>query len=482
MTATLSSLSPSEVSESTLLSWVNQGQSSGGSASPGWHIPGQGRVIYGTESNDRLTGTRGNDTIFGLGGNDVLRGGAGNDVLSGGEGRDTLTGGGGSNHFVLAPSPRDRDVITDFNPDQDKIRLERGVSLFSLTVTPQSDRTIIHQNGRPLSILLNTDTDLSRDDFLTVNDVRRYERQIATSRRRIESSFWVNPHDYHQWGQALAGLGYHREAIAKYNSAIRLGGQDTSKYHLSLGDSHLALGNTWNAIQNYNKAVSEAGRWGGGSTVIDANMGLGLAYAERGNHSRAIDHYNQVIRSRRNNNEAYYQRGLSHLAQGRYDWAINDLTQASILKPNEVSYHMKLGEIHDRLGQPQFSEWSYSRAISLDNFSADAYYKRGLARRQLGRFDARSDFQEAARLYRSQENWPAGSEALQQSFRPTRPMRPTRSYNPFYNPYRNPAAGQRFFLPYNPPFYPASPRASWTTPWSTYYNFNTPMPRYTPWR
>lgn len=122
----------------------------------------------------------------------------------------------------------------------------------------------------------------------------------------------------------------------------------------------------------------------------------------------------------------------------------------SNLNPNEVSYHMKLGKIHDRLGQPQFSEWSYSRAISLDNFSADAYYQRGLARRQLGRFDARFDFEEAARLYRSQENWSAGSRALQQSFRSGPPIRP-RPYDPFYNPYRNPSAGQRFFLPYDPP-------------------------------
>ncbi|WP_309494149.1 tetratricopeptide repeat protein [Phormidium yuhuli] len=461
------------------MEWFNQGQRSVGHGDFGWEIPNQGRRIVGTQSNDRLIGTRGNDTILGLGGNDVLFGGAGNDVLIGGEGRDTLTGGGGANHFVLSRSPRDRDVITDFNPDQDKIRLEQGVSLFSLTVTPQSDRTIIHQNGRPLSILLNTDTDLSRDDFLTVNDVHRYERQIATSRRRIETSFWADPHAYHQWGEALAGLGYHREAISKYNTAIRFGGQDKSKYYLSLGDSHLALGNTWNAIESYNNALSEARSWRLGSTVIDANMGLGLAYAARGNHSRAIDHYNRVIRSRWNNDEAYYQRGLSHLAQRRYDWAINDIAQASNLNPNEVSYHMKLGKIHDRLGQPQFSEWSYSRAISLDNFSADAYYQRGLARRQLGRFDARFDFEEAARLYRSQENWSAGSRALQQSFRSGPPIRP-RPYDPFYNPYRNPSAGQRFFLPYDPPFYPAPPRTSWQAPWSTYYNFNTPRPN--PWR
>lgn len=481
VTATLSSLSLSEVNESTLAVLESRGRSrsTGGRS---FDIPGRGEFIVGTDFNDRITGTRGDDTILGLKGNDVLRGGAGNDVLSGGEGRDTLTGGGGSNHFVLAPSARDRDIITDFNPDQDKIRLDQGASFFGLKVTSQSDRTIIHRNGQPLSILLNTSTDLSRDDFLTPADVQRYERQIATSRRRIETSFWASPHDYHQWGEALAGLGYHREAITKYNTAIRLRGWNDPKYQLSLGDSHLALGNTWDAIRSYNSALSGVNTWGGGSIAIDANMGLGLAYASRGNHSRAIDHYNRVIQSQWNNDEAYYQRGLSHLARRRYDWAINDLTQASILKPNEVSYHMKLGEIHDRLGQPQFSEWSYSRAISIDNFSADAYYKRGLARRQMGRFDARFDFQEAARLYGAQENWSARSRASQEQFRPTRPMRPTRPYDPFYNPYRNPAAGQRFFLPYDPPFYPAPPRGSWTTPWLTYYNFNTPTPGRNPWR
>ncbi|OAB56796.1 hypothetical protein AY600_01440 [Phormidium willei BDU 130791] len=483
VTKTLSELSPAEFTESIPAFFDHWGKRrwNGGL---GVDIPGGGEFIVGRGFNDRITGSRGDDVILGRGGNDVLRGGAGNDVLSGGEGRDTLTGGGGSDHFFLASSTRDRDIITDFNPDQDKIRLDRGMSLSSLTVTPQSDQTIIHQNGRPLSILLNTDTPLSRDNFLTPEEVRRYERQIVRSRRQIETSYpgFSRSYDYYQWGEALAGLGYHEEAISKYNSAIRLKGWNDPKYQLSLGDSHLALGKTWDAIHNYKKALRGVDKWGGGSIAIEANMGLGLAYASRGSHARAIQHYNRVIQYQWGNDEAHYQRGLSHLAQRRYDWAIWDIEQATALNPNEASYYMKLGEIHDRLGEYQFSEWSYSQAIRVDDFSADAYYQRGLARREMGRFDARFDFQEAARLYQVQQNWSARSQAIQESYRPIRSTNPRRPYDAFYNPYYIPEAGPRFVLPYDPPIYPVTFKTtSSIPPWSTDSNINTPTSRRRSW-
>lgn len=484
VTTTLSELSPAEFSRSipAFFNYWGRPRWNGGL---GVDIPGGGEFIVGRgfNDNDRITGSRGDDVILGRGGDDVLRGGAGNDVLSGGEGRDTLTGGGGSDHFFLASSSRDRDVITDFDPDQDKIRLDRGMSLSSLTVTPQSDQTIIHQNGRPLSILLNTDTPLSRDNFLTFEEVRRYERQIVRSRRQIETSYFggSQPNNYYQWGEALAGLGYHEEAIDKYNSAIRLRSWNDPRYPLSLGDSHLALGNTWDAIHNYNKALSGVRDWGGLSIEIEANMGLGLAYASRGSHARAIQHYNQVIQYQWGNDEAYYQRGLSHLAQRRYDWAILDISQATALNPNEASYYMKLGEIHDRLGEPQFSEWSYSQAIRLDDFSADAYYQRGLARRQMGRFDAKFDFQEAAQLYQVQENWSARLQAIRESYRPIRSRNPRRPYDAYYNPYYTPEAGPRFLLPYDPPFHPVTLRTSPTPPWSTHSNIDTPTSRRRSW-
>src|SRR6185295_5570881 len=51
-----------------------------------------GRIIVGTEENDKLRGTDKDDLIVGLGGNDSISGHGGDDVLCGGEGKDHIHG------------------------------------------------------------------------------------------------------------------------------------------------------------------------------------------------------------------------------------------------------------------------------------------------------------------------------------------------------------------------------------------------------
>jgi Ca2+-binding RTX toxin-like protein len=65
-----------------------------------------GKVITGTDRNDRLNGSSGNDQISGGRGNDRLYGRDGDDVLLGGSGRDQLDGGTG-NDYLYGGSGRD---------------------------------------------------------------------------------------------------------------------------------------------------------------------------------------------------------------------------------------------------------------------------------------------------------------------------------------------------------------------------------------
>ncbi|WP_298625103.1 DUF5801 repeats-in-toxin domain-containing protein [uncultured Legionella sp.] len=94
--------------------------------------------LRGGDGNDLLRGDAGNDLLVGNGGDDVLEGGdgkdvlaglTGNDVLIGGRGDDTLTGGAGMDLFKWEADDHGTegmphfDVITDFNPAEDKIDL-----------------------------------------------------------------------------------------------------------------------------------------------------------------------------------------------------------------------------------------------------------------------------------------------------------------------------------------------------------------------
>lgn len=93
-------------------------------------------TIDGDGGDDIINGGGGNDFLVGWTGNDTLDGGAGNDTIDGGWGADELTGGDGNDifHFDLdfvggdtgkSTNPNfKQDVITDFTPGSDTIRID----------------------------------------------------------------------------------------------------------------------------------------------------------------------------------------------------------------------------------------------------------------------------------------------------------------------------------------------------------------------
>ncbi|GAB4136902.1 MAG: hypothetical protein Fur0046_10690 [Cyanobacteria bacterium J069] len=142
-------------------------------------------LIQGNAGNDLLNGAAGNDTLSGGIGDDTLNGGGGNDLLYADEGRDRLNGGLGADTLVAGPGGRDvmsggngRDVfviangtggsrqrnanvITDFNPNADRIGLVGGLRFNNLSFTQGTgnnrNNTIIRnrQTGEFLAIVRN---------------------------------------------------------------------------------------------------------------------------------------------------------------------------------------------------------------------------------------------------------------------------------------------------------------------------------------
>jgi Ca2+-binding RTX toxin-like protein len=94
--------------------------------------------------------------VIGSGSADTITGSAGDDVITGGQGGDTLAGGGGSDKFMVASGDStptisgsgnsgtitDYDIITDFDPANDKLTLPGTVSVGAFTSTNDSTLTI----------------------------------------------------------------------------------------------------------------------------------------------------------------------------------------------------------------------------------------------------------------------------------------------------------------------------------------------------
>jgi Ca2+-binding RTX toxin-like protein len=77
--------------------------------------------LRGGDGNDTLNGNLGNDLLIGGSGNDLLLGGSGNDYLVGSSGLDTLIGSSGQDSFGLTQPTAGTDLITDFNPTEDRL-------------------------------------------------------------------------------------------------------------------------------------------------------------------------------------------------------------------------------------------------------------------------------------------------------------------------------------------------------------------------
>ena len=124
-------------------------------------------ILFGNLGSDTLTGGSGNDSLFGGQGNDAINGGAGNDLLSGDRGVDTLTGGGGANQFFLQSSNANRDLITDFQPGVDKLRVPNGVTIADLRLQASGASTNVSLNGGVIAELNNVSVaSLTTDDFI----------------------------------------------------------------------------------------------------------------------------------------------------------------------------------------------------------------------------------------------------------------------------------------------------------------------------
>lgn len=76
--------------------------------------------LLGDAGDDVLVGRDGDDRLSGGLGADRLQGGAGDDRLEGGQGNDRLSGGAGADLFQFGPREQ-RDVITDFDTDEDRL-------------------------------------------------------------------------------------------------------------------------------------------------------------------------------------------------------------------------------------------------------------------------------------------------------------------------------------------------------------------------
>jgi len=128
---------------------------------------GKGRdFLDGSDGNDCLSGGLDADFLNGEAGDDILFGGKGNDVLLGQDGNNTLVGGLardalicglGNNLCVLGIDAATTDItssdlITDFDPDVDRIGLASGLTVNDIVLERIQDVTLTYRFDFPQAL------------------------------------------------------------------------------------------------------------------------------------------------------------------------------------------------------------------------------------------------------------------------------------------------------------------------------------------
>ncbi|MDJ1173777.1 Ig-like domain-containing protein [Roseofilum capinflatum] len=123
--------------------------------------------IAGNLGDDWIFGNQGEDKLWGNAGNDSIWGGQGNDILMGGVGEDVLFGDRGNDIFVLGMG-EGTDRIMDFGVG-DRIGLSGGLTYTQLTLSQNSQNTVISANNQVLAILEGvTSTTLEESRFVSI--------------------------------------------------------------------------------------------------------------------------------------------------------------------------------------------------------------------------------------------------------------------------------------------------------------------------
>ena len=118
---------------------------------------------------------------------------------------------------------------------------------------------------------------------------------------------------------------------------------------------------------------------------------------------KAVCNFSYIIKCQFNNVEAYYKRGIAHLALGFKKQAIRDLSQTIKLSPMYAEAYYARAIVYYECNNYSATFYDLSAAIFHDPEYADAYYNRGLIYYKLQHKNkAFTDWQKAVKLYKQQ--------------------------------------------------------------------------------
>ena len=175
------------------------------------------------------------------------------------------------------------------------------------------------------------------------------------------------------------------QTIAGCDAVIRSGvlsGSDLALAYNKRGNAYANMGQHERAIQDYDQAIKQQ------PTMPWPYNNRGNAYRRLGQLDRALQDYDQAIKLKPDYHFPFANRGIIYNSKGQLDRTIQEYSQAIKLKPDYAEAFVGRGFAYNRLGQHDRALQDFDQAIKLKPDYAAAFYGRGQIHRRRGQLDA----------------------------------------------------------------------------------------------
>ncbi len=218
---------------------------------------------------------------------------------------------------------------------------------------------------------------------------------------------------YVRRGFARLSLEEYQQSLEDSNRAISLISLTFNQTHTNSwlsqayaqqGDAHQALGNSNEAIENYQKSLDIVPNDdlrakldalnNAKNHLFDQYFNQGITLFNKEKYQQAIDKFTRALTLNPNHIQVYGWRRDAYIQLGQYQQAIEDCTQIIRIDPHDIPAYVRRGFAHLSLGEYQQSLEDSNRAISLisltfnqthtDSWLSQAYTQRGDAHQALG--------------------------------------------------------------------------------------------------
>lgn len=185
---------------------------------------------------------------------------------------------------------------------------------------------------------------------------------------------------HNELGLVLASSGRLREAVTRYEEALRLN-PDYPEAHINLGNAWFQMGKAAEAAREYEAALRTRSNF-----AREAHLDLGHVLLQMGKVEEAVGQYEAALRLHPDYAEAHYSLGNALMEQKRIPEAIAQFRETLRIRPNDASAHNNLGGALLLAGRvPEaISEFEASLRLRPDDAATRANLERAQALQQAG--------------------------------------------------------------------------------------------------